>query len=75
MLSTRGAAAWFAKVPAQCQYSRRLDRPRRGRVRELAPVAAGSSPAAPLQPPGERPMTLARAAGGLPHQPAPQLHR
>ena len=28
-LITRGAAAWFDKVAAQCQNSRRLGRPRR----------------------------------------------
>jgi len=74
-LITRGAAAWFDKVAAQCQNSRRLDRPRRERLRELAPVAAGSSPAAPLQPPRERPVTFVWSKGGLRHQPAPQLHR
>jgi len=75
MLITRGAAAWFDKVAAQCQNSRRLGRPRRERLRGLPPVAAGSSPAAPLQPPRERPMTLAWSTCGLRHQPAPQLHR
>jgi len=32
MLSAGGAAAWFDKVAAQCQNSRRLDRPRRRRL-------------------------------------------
>jgi len=75
MLITRGAAAWFDKVAAQCQHSRRLGRPRRCVAQELPPVAAGSSPAAPLQPPGDRLMTFVWSVCGLRHQPAPQLHR
>jgi len=51
MLITRGAAASFDKVAAQCQNSRRLDRPRRSSA-SSAPTcrrgffARGSSAAA-----------------------------
>jgi len=78
MLTTRGAAAWFAKVAAQCQNSRRLDRPRRWRGCRLglSPRARGDcAPASTIQPPRERPMIFVRPECGLWHQPAPQLHR
>ena len=42
MLSTRGAAAWFDKVAAQCQNSRRLDRPRRRNRSRASAAAAGA---------------------------------
>ena len=77
-LITRGAAAWFDKVAAQCQNSRRLDRPRRERWHglRLSPRAREYfAPASPDQPPRERPTTFVRPECGLRRQPAPQLHR
>jgi hypothetical protein len=77
-LSTRGAAAWLAKVELSARTRGALAglgaettenlNCRRGRERECAP-------AAPVQPPGGRLMTFVRLECGLRHQPAPQLHR
>jgi hypothetical protein len=74
-LITRGAAAWFAKVELSAMTRGALAGRGGMRARELPPVAAGSAPAAPLQPPRERLMTVVRPECGLRHQPAPQLHR
>ena len=75
MHSTRGAAAWSAKMAlsattrgALCGRGVRV-------AEELPPVAAGSLPAATLQPPRERPMDFVLLECGLRHQPAPQLIR
>jgi hypothetical protein len=77
-LSTRGAAAWFVKVELSARTRDALASRgagttesfncRRGRGRDCAP-------AAPVQPPGKRPMTFVRLECGLRCQPAPQLHR
>jgi hypothetical protein len=75
MLSTRGAAAWFAKVELSARTRGALAGRGARVAEEFPPVAAGSSPAAPLQPPGDRPVTLAWSLCGLRHEPAPQLHR
>jgi hypothetical protein len=77
-LSTRGAAH---HCPADAEAWSNPRRPTgRGVERfvelQLSPRARRHcAPAAPVQPPRERPMTLVRPESGLRHHAAPQLHR
>jgi len=78
MLNTRGAAHHCPADAETWSNPRRLTGRGAGAVQELSvsPRARRDfAPAAPAQPPGERPMTLVRPECGLRHHAAPQLHR